>query len=109
MRINRFIAYCLGGLCIALPVFAYQLHIKWLGFPDGGLTALEQAEKTFYYVAVWPILALGLLFFYLGGVASKQDINKKLVIAFSMLILTLFVTIIIGGILPSYFNQGTGG
>ncbi len=105
MKINKLLSYFLGLICLSLPVIVYKLHIKWLGFPDGSLTDIERVEKTLYQVLIWPAFALGLFFIYLGWMALKQDINKKLVVTFFMFILYLVVTIIADGYLRSYFGM----
>ena len=109
MKLNRFLSYFLGFFSLTLPAFVYELHIKWLGFPDGYRTELEQAEKNLYQIFIWPGFALGMFFIYLGWTASKGRINKRLVISISMFILYVIITIIVDYYLRLHLDKGTGG
>ncbi|MBU1077208.1 MAG: hypothetical protein KKH98_07945 [Spirochaetes bacterium] len=107
--LNRSISYFFGLLSLTLPVIIYQLHIKWLGFPDGGLTEFERAENFLYRIFIWPGFALGLYFLYLGWTASKQKIKKKLVISICIFIFIIIATIIVDYYFSLHFDNGGGG
>ena len=78
MKLNRIIAYLIGCLVLASSFFVYIEYIHLLGFPDGFITELEYAERKLAYLLIAIDIIFGSWFIYLGKLASKKKISKKL-------------------------------
>lgn len=78
MKLNRIIAYLIGGLVLAASFPVYMEYIHWLGFPDGFITELEYAERRLAYLFIGISLISGSCFLYLGAVGSRKKIGKQL-------------------------------
>jgi uncharacterized BrkB/YihY/UPF0761 family membrane protein len=92
MNLSRNFAYFIGILALVLSVFIYLEYIYMLGFPDGFITELENAQKHLAYVFISVDILLAFCFIYLGNLAKKQEINKKLVVAIATYLICIIVT-----------------
>ena len=109
MKLNRLLSYFFGYIVLLVPAFVYVLHLHFLGFPDGHLTELERAEIILYKISIGPMIILGIYFCYLGFIANKQSIKKKLMISIFIYIILISVIIIIDFYLRLHFDHGIGG
>ncbi len=87
MKLNRVFAYIIGCIALILSVLVYLQYIYMLGFPDGFITELGYAQRRLSYIFIGVSVVLGLRSIYLGWVASRKEISKKLFI-------TIFVYLI---------------
>lgn len=78
MRLNRIFAYVIGCVALALSFLVYMEYIHMLGFPDGFITELGYAERRLARIFIGISFVLGSCFIYLGWVASRKEIGKKL-------------------------------
>ena len=100
--------YILGLIIILFPFFIYQIHIRWLGFPDGHLTDLDQFKKNIFPVFSVINIFFGVSFLYFGWKFSST--NKKIILFFSAIyFLLLAALVLIHYNIGSIFNNGIGG
>ncbi len=109
MKKSRYLSLFLGFITLIMLVFGYLEYVHNLGFPDGYISEFSRAGKIFYKILVGPFLTLGLYFIYLGWNASKQKINKKLIIAVIILIFCIAAVVIIDNYLFLHLDHGQGG
>jgi len=81
MKLNNIFAYLIGLIALALSLLIYMQYVFMLGFPDGFITELEYAQRQLAYVFITVSIILAFCFIYLGYLASKKDVGKKLLIA----------------------------
>ena len=109
MKLHRFLAYLLGGVILISMFCFHHMYVYWLGFPDGGLTQLESAEKVLFKRFIWVSVATSGYFLYLGWISSRKNVEKKLF--FSFLIYLAFIIFI--GFIDYYYrlnlDNGLGG
>lgn len=94
MNSKRITAYLIGCIAFVLPVLAYLEFISLLGFPDGFITELEYVERRLARIFIGVSVILGIHFFYLGGVATRKEIGKPLlvtIVLYLILILSIFL------------------
>ncbi len=109
IKLPRFLSYFFGFITLILPILGYVKYVYFLGFRDGYITDYEHAGKVFYKIFIWFSFGLGLYFINLGWTASKQKINRKLVIAVLMLIFYIIITVIVDCYLYLHLDHGQGG
>ena len=108
IKINRLAIYLGGFIIILSPFFIYQVHIKWLGFPDGHLTDLDQFQKNIFPIFSGISISFGVFYLYFGWKISST--NKKIILIFSAIyFLFLAALVLIHYNIGSMFNNGTGG
>jgi hypothetical protein len=76
--LSRIIAYLLGGITFVVSFLIYIEYIHWLGFPDGFITELGYAERRLAYIFIGISVLFGTCFIYLGQIAPRTEIGKKL-------------------------------
>lgn len=81
MKLNSIFAFLIGFIALALSLLIYMQYVFMLGFPDGFITELEIAQRQLAYVFITVNIILACCFIYLGYLASKKDVGKKLLIA----------------------------
>ncbi|HVQ36989.1 MAG TPA: hypothetical protein VMS31_05630 [Pyrinomonadaceae bacterium] len=89
MRPGRIFAFVIGCVALALSLRADLEYIHLLGFPDGFITELGYAQRRLALLFIGVSVVFASCFFYLGWVASRKQIGKKLFIA--MLVYVLFI------------------
>jgi hypothetical protein len=100
MRATRIFAYLAGCLAFALSLLVYMDYIYHLGFPDGFITELGRAERQLAYIFIGVSVILGSCFIYLGWVASRKRVCKKL----SAAIVLYLVSIISLSLMDYYYR-----
>lgn len=106
MTLGRIAAYLMGGIVFAASFLVYMEYIYLLGFPDSFITELGYVERRLAYLFVGISFLFGIYFIYLGKIALRTEIGKKLTAA---LILYLFVVLGIALVDYSYRLQLMGG
>lgn len=104
----RYLSYFFTLIALMLPVLGYLEYIYLLGFPDGFITEYGHTGRIFYFIFVWPILALGFYFIYLGWTSTKQKTHKKLAISIFIFILYIAIIAVIDHYLYTHLNHGQG-
>lgn len=104
------LAFCLALAVMAGAAFVY-FELRYFGFPDGHVTALERALKPLGSVFIAASIAFAVWFGYLGWIAArgKLHIAKKLwisALAYAVVLLTLLA---IRVYLGQHFAHGGGG
>lgn len=100
MNIYRVIAYIFCSLTCVFSLFAYIQYIYLLGFPDGFISELGQAQRQTAYLFIGISLVLGMWFVYLGNAARKTNIQPKLFIS-----IFLYLVAIAGISALNYYYQ----
>jgi hypothetical protein len=94
MKLNRLFAYLIGCLTLGSSFFIYLEYIYLLGFPDGFITELGYAERRLAYIFIGINIILGFYFIYLGAIARRKKIAKKLsaaIILYLIFIVSIFI------------------
>lgn len=96
-------------IVISIPVFIYVTYIKYLGFPDGHLTELNQAEKTVFNCFAVVSILFALFLLYSWFVKLKIRPKKSLLLFFSLylFVLTIFFGVVL--YLQTILENGAGG
>ena len=81
MKLKSIFAYLIGLIALPLSLLIYMQYVFMLGFPDGFITELEIAQRQLAYVFIIVSIISAFCFIYLGYLASKKDVGKKLLIA----------------------------
>jgi len=89
MGLHRVIAYILSCLTLGLSVFVYAKYIYLLGFPDGFISELAQAQRQLAYLFIGISLTIGIWLIYLGNVAKKTKIHTILFITIFLYLLAI--------------------
>lgn len=88
--INCIFACTTGVVALVLSFIVYLDYVYLLGFPDGFISELGQAERKLAYIYILGSIVLSIYSIYLGWVALKKEISKNLfVIMFIYLIFIL--------------------
>jgi len=109
MKLNRIIAYLLACAAFTASLFVYLSYIYMLGFPDGSITELESGERRLAYIFIWASAILGSVLIYLGVVAGRKMIGKKLSIAAILYLSSIIVLLLIDKYYRLHLMDGTGG
>jgi hypothetical protein len=89
MKLNRIFAYSIGCIAFASSFLIYMKYIHLLGFPDAFITELGYAERRLAYIFIGVSIILGSCFIYLGRMASKKEITKKLSAAIFLYLISI--------------------
>ncbi|HKO96509.1 MAG TPA: hypothetical protein VJU86_05945 [Pyrinomonadaceae bacterium] len=101
MKPSRFLAYLVATVAFGLSILAYLEFIHLLGFPDGFITELSYAERMLARIFIGISVVLASYCIYLGVLATKKKIAKKLSGA-----MILYLVFMIGiALLDYYFRQ----
>ncbi|GAP95974.1 hypothetical protein [Leptolyngbya sp. NIES-2104] len=105
--LNRIAAYLLGGVAFVASLI-YLSYVDQLGFPDGFISELGYAQRNLAYLFIGISVVLGTYFIYLGAIAARKSIEKKLAIA----VLSYLICIVVIAALNYYYRlhlPGSGG
>ena len=96
-------------IVISIPVFIYITYIQYLGFPDGHLTELNQAEKIVFNCFAVVSILFALFLLYSWFVKLKIRPKKSLLLFFSLylFVLTIFFGVVL--YLQTILENGAGG
>lgn len=108
MKWDRILPLSVGCLILISTAIVYE-ESQFLGFPDGHLTELAQAEKILANIFMGLSIVVSLWFGFLGWVASQQKISRKFgvtIICYTMFVLLLCA---IYAYLRQRLDNGQGG
>lgn len=109
MTLSRIVAYLLGCFAFVASILIYLEYIHWLGFPDGFITELDYAERRLAYLFIGISLLFGLCFIYLGQMASRMEIGKKLAATLVLYLVSSLTIALIDYYYRLHLMGGTGG
>jgi amino acid permease len=89
MKWNRLFAYLMGCIALASSFLVYMKYIYLLGFPDGFITELGYAERKLAYIFIGISFILSSWFIYLGAIALRKKIGKKLLAAIILYLISI--------------------
>jgi hypothetical protein len=89
MKFNRIFAYLIGCIVLTSSFLIYLKYIYLLGFPDGFITELGYAEKRLAQIFIGISVILGSYFIYLGTIALRKEIDRKLFHAMILYLISL--------------------
>jgi hypothetical protein len=109
MNLNRILAYVLLCVAVVSSFLVYMEYIHLLGFPDGFITELGYAERRLAWIFIGVSLVLGWCFVYLGTIASRREVGKKLTAAIFAYLIFLISTLLIDYYYRSHLMDSAGG
>ncbi len=109
MKLKRIIAYLMACIALTSSILIYMEYIYRLGFPDGFITELGYAERRLAHIFIAISLIFGLCFIYLGGVASRKEIGKKLSTAIILYLISIVSISLIDYYYRLHLMDGRGG
>ena len=99
----------MGCVALALAVLVYLEYIHMLGFPDGFITELGYAERRLAGIFIWLSVVLGSFFIYLGKIALRKEVRRKLSAATLVYVILIFSMALIDYHYRSILMDGGGG
>ena len=109
MKFQKILTYILGIVACIVFVFIYLFYIRWLGFPDGYLSALDRAEKILFTAFMWFSLIAGLYFICLGLISSQQTLNIRLYIGLFFYLGVMIFVLVVDYYFRLNLDDGAGG
>jgi len=109
MSMNKSILNTFTIVSVLLPVLYYFIHIQYLGFPDGYLTDLDEAQKYLYHFFIWPSIGFFFVFAYLRWKVTNCEINKTMLVFIFIYLLFLLTIFLSNYYLDMIFDGGSGG
>ncbi len=109
MNIKATISYALGSLVLIACYIGYMEFVKYSGFLDGYITDYDLKMRVIFQVMVLPLFFLSLYSFYLGKIAGKQNISKKLKVCIVVLLGWLIIFLLVNQFVYHSFDHGQGG
>ena len=108
-RAFRIVAYLMGGLAFVASFLIYLEYIHWLGFPDGFITEVGYAERRLAYLFIGISLLFGMCFIYLGHIAPRMKIRKKLAATLILYLISILTIALIDYSYRVHLMGSTGG
>ena len=109
MTLSRLVAYLIGGITFVASFLIYIKYIHLLGFPDGFITELGYAERRLAYIFIGISLLFGAWFIYLGQIAPRRGIGKKLAAALILYLISVLTIALIDYYYRLHLMGSTGG
>ena len=109
MTLSRIIAYLLGGVAFVASFLIYIEYIHQLGFPDGFITELGYAERRLAYLFIGISVLFGSCFIYLGQIAPRTEIDKKLAATLILYLISILSLALIDYYYHLYLMGSAGG
>jgi hypothetical protein len=109
VNIHRVIAYTCSGLTCIFSLFIYTQYIYLLGFPDGFISELAQAQRQLAYLFISISLAVGICFLCLGNVPRKSNIHQKLIILIFLYLMAIAGISALNYYYQLHLSNGSGG
>jgi hypothetical protein len=109
MTLSRIVAYLLGGIAFITSFLIYLEYIHRLGFPDGFITELGYAERRLAYLFIGISVLFGVGFIYLGQIAPRREIGKKLAAALILYLIFILTIALIDYYYRLHLMGSTGG
>ena len=98
----------LAFLCFALPLYA-DFTTWFVGFPDGHITELENAEGTLVTWFLRVSLPMGLWFICLGIAAFRHPVRNRVRYSFALYLALLAAAIALDLHFQATLDDGVGG
>ncbi len=108
MRLNRFLAYFIASIALFSSLYIYMTFINGLGFPDGFITELDNAERKLACIFIGVNIFSVSYFFFLGMVAQKKPIGNKLLAAIALYLIFILAIYLVDYYCRSHL-MGSGG
>lgn len=108
-HIKHILAFVIGAVALASSFLVYLEYIYMLGFPDGFISELDRAERQLAYVYIVGNVILSSYFIYLGWVAPRKEISKKLFVAIFLYLIFLLSIYFVDYYCRLHFTGSTGG
>lgn len=106
---SRIAAYLSGGIAFIASVLIYLTYVYQLGFPDGFISQLGYAQRNLAYLFIGISVVLGTYFVYLGAIASRKLIGRRLAIAVFLYVVCIVIISIIHYYYVLHLPGSTGG
>jgi hypothetical protein len=108
LKWERVLAFLMACFALTSSIFVYE-EVQLLGFPDGFLTELDQAERILANFFIWISFPTSLWLVFLSWIASQQKIRKKLCITIVLYIVLVTLLSVIDFYLRQHLKSGGGG
>ena len=109
MNLPRVFAGLSGLAALALAGFAYAEYVYFLGFPDSYVTELGAAERKLAVVFVVVSILVGAYLLYLGWIATRRKVDRRLAIIIALYGLFLFGIVVTDAYYQARLMGGSGG
>jgi hypothetical protein len=109
MKLIRIFAYLAGIATLAASFLFYLEFIRMLGFPDGFITELGYAQRRLAYIFIGASVISSVYFIYLGWMASRRAIGRKLSAALFFYLLAITGISLIDYYYRLHLPDSTGG
>lgn len=96
-------------MALASSFFVYVEYIHMLGFPDGFITELAYAERRLARIFIGTSVILASCFVYLGWMAGRKEIGKKLSVAVFVYLIFIITLSLMDNHYRSSLTDGGGG
>ncbi|MGG6267647.1 hypothetical protein ACQ4M3_11685 [Leptolyngbya sp. AN03gr2] len=106
---SRIVAYLSGGIAFVTSALIYLIYVYQLGFPDGFISELGYAQRNLAYLFIGISVGLGTYFIYLGAIASRKWIGRRLAIAVFLYVISAIVISMINYYYRLHLPGSTGG
>jgi heme A synthase len=87
---SRFFAYFFGVVAFILVIFTFK-ELQLVGFPDGFLSDWDRLRKIILILFIALSIPIGVWFFFLGKIATKEIISTKLYLTVILYIVIIFI------------------
>ncbi|MBC8159972.1 MAG: hypothetical protein H7Z42_02030 [Roseiflexaceae bacterium] len=105
---KRVFAYLLGCVAFVASFLVYVEYIHMLGFPDGFISELGRAERQLAFLFIGTSLMLGSYVVYLGSMASRKGIGKRVSVV-GLLYVLFIMTLSLADYYFRVYLTGSGG
>jgi asparagine N-glycosylation enzyme membrane subunit Stt3 len=102
VKATRVVAYLMAGIALVLSILTYINYVYMLGFPDGFISELGQAQRRLAYIFIVISVVLGAYFIYLGIAALQKKITRPLSV-----VVALYSLVIIAVLLVDMYYRST--
>jgi hypothetical protein len=109
MTSSRTVAYFMGGVAFVASCLIYLEYIHLLGFPDGFITEVGYVQRRLAYLFIGLSLLFGVGFLYLGKIASRTEIGKKLAVTLVLYLISVLGIVLIAYTYHLHLMDSTGG
>ena len=109
MNSQRLLAWVSGLAAWALALFAYAEYVYFLGFPDGHITEQGAAERKLAIVLIGVSLLAGAYGLYLGWIAIRRQVGRRLAILIASYLFFLFGVMLVDAYYHAHLMGGRGG
>ena len=104
----RVLSFLFSALALGASALVY-MEVSFRGFPDGHVTDLERAYARLSGYFLPPAVMLGLYLAYLGIIAGRRKIDRRLTAALVVLAVLAIAGLAVCGSLRGRLDDGVGG